>query len=59
MVDVFRPAEEAPEVTRQTVAIGAKVLWLQLGIVSDEAREIAEAVGLTVIKDRCMGAGRD
>jgi hypothetical protein len=56
VVDVFRPAEEAPEIARQAVTIGAKVLWLQLGIASDEAREIAEAAGLTVIMDRCMGA---
>src|SRR5215470_2803337 len=38
VVDVFRPAEEAPEIARQAAAIGAKVLWLQLGIESDEAR---------------------
>ena len=56
VVDVFRPAAEAVEVARQAVDIGAKVLWLQLGIVSDEARGIAEAAGLTVVMDRCMGA---
>lgn len=56
VVDVFRPAEEAPEIARQAVAIGAKAVWLQLGIVSEEARQIAEAAGLTVVMDRCMGA---
>lgn len=56
VVDVFRPAEEAPEIARQAVAIGAKVLWLQLGIESEEARRLAEAAGLTVVMDRCMGA---
>ncbi len=56
VVEVFRPAEEAPEIARQAVAIGAKVLWLQLGIVSEEARQIGGAAGLTVIMDRCMGA---
>jgi len=56
VVDVFRPAEEAPDIARQAVAIGAKVLWLQEGIVSEEARRIGEAVGLVVIMDRCMGA---
>ena len=56
VVDVFRPADETPEVARQAAAIGAKVLWLQLGIASEEARRIAEAAGLTVIMDRCMGA---
>ncbi len=50
------PAQEAPEIARQAVAIGAKVLWLQLGIVSEEARQIAEAAGLTVVTNRCMGA---
>jgi predicted CoA-binding protein len=56
VVDVFRPAQEAPEIARQAVALGAKVLWLQLGIVSEEARRIAEAAGLTVVMNRCMGA---
>ena len=56
VVEVFRPALEAPEIARQAVTIGAKVLWLQLGIVSEEARQIAEAAGLTVVMDRCMGA---
>ncbi len=56
VVDVFRPAEEAPEIARQAIAIGAKVLWLQLGIVSEEARRLAESAGLTVIMNRCMGA---
>jgi predicted CoA-binding protein len=56
VVEVFRPAQEAPEIARQAVAIGAKVLWLQIGIVSEEARQIAEAAGLTVVMNRCMGA---
>jgi predicted CoA-binding protein len=55
VVDVFRPAAEAPEIARQAVAIGAKGLWLQLGIVSDEARAIAEAAGLDYIENLCMG----
>jgi uncharacterized protein len=56
VVDVFRPAEEAPEIARQAVAIGARVLWLQLGIESEEARRLAEEAGLTVVMNRCMGA---
>ena len=56
VVDVFRPAAEAPDIARQAVAIGATVLRLQLGIRSDEARRIAEEGGLTVVMDRCMGA---
>ena len=55
VVDVFRPAEETPDVARQAVALGARVLWLQLGIVSDEARRIAEAGGLDVVMNRCLG----
>ncbi|NTU85513.1 MAG: CoA-binding protein [Chloroflexales bacterium] len=56
VVEVFRPADEAPEIARQAVALGAKVLWLQLGIVSEAARQIAEAAGLTVVMNDCMGA---
>ena len=55
VVEVFRPAAEAPEIAREAVKVGAKVLWLQLGIVSEEARQVAEAAGLTVVMDRCMG----
>ncbi len=55
MVDVFRPAVEAPDIARQAVAIGARALWLQLGIVSDQARAIAEAAGLDYVEDLCMG----
>ncbi|WP_431023400.1 CoA-binding protein [Halomonas sp. H5] len=53
MVDVFRRPEHCPEVARQAVAIGARCLWLQLGIVSVEARRIAEAAGLAYVEDRC------
>jgi predicted CoA-binding protein len=56
VVEVFRPGTEAPDIARQAVAIGAKVLWLQKGIVSDEAGQIAEEAGLTFISDTCMGA---
>ncbi|HEX9434787.1 MAG TPA: CoA-binding protein [Burkholderiales bacterium] len=53
IVDVFRPASEAPEVARQAVKIGAKVLWLQLGVISEEAAKIARDAGLEVVMDRC------
>jgi len=56
IVDVFRPASEAPAIAADAVAIGASVLWLQLGIASDEARDIATAGGLTVVMDACIGA---
>ena len=58
VVQVFRPAEEAPAIAREAVAVGAKTLWLQLGIRSREARAIAEAAGLGFVEDRCMGAER-
>ncbi|HLQ33528.1 MAG TPA: CoA-binding protein [Chloroflexota bacterium] len=53
IVDVFRPAAEAPDIARQAVEKGAKVLWLQLGVVSEEAAEIARQGGLEVVMDRC------
>jgi len=56
VVDVFRPAEETPEIARQAAAIGAKVLWLQEGIVSEEAAKIGEEAGMTVVMDKCMRA---
>jgi uncharacterized protein len=55
VVDVFRPAEEAPKIAQQAIEIGAKVLWLQEGIESQEAKRIAEAAGLIVVMNRCMG----
>jgi uncharacterized protein len=54
VVDVFRRAEHTPEVARQAVEIGAKVLWLQEDIVSDEAAAIATAGGLDVIMGVCI-----
>lgn len=54
MVDVFRPARDAVEVVRQAVAVGAPAVWLQLGIVSPEARRIAEVAGVDYVEDRCL-----
>ena len=54
VVDVFRRAEHTPEVARQAVARGARVLWLQEGIVSDEAAAVATAGGLDVIMGVCI-----
>jgi predicted CoA-binding protein len=54
IVDVFRPAAEAPAVAQQAVEVGAKALWLQLGIRSPEARRIAEDAGLLYVEDRCL-----
>lgn len=58
VVLVFRPSAEAAEIARQAVAIGAKALWLQQGIMSPEARQIAETGGLLYVEDRCMGVDR-
>ena len=54
IVNVFRRPEHTPEVAREAAEIGAKVLWLQLGIVNEEAAEIARQAGMTVIMDRCI-----
>jgi len=54
LVDCFRQAETMPELAREAVAIGAKVLWMQLGIRSDEAAAIAGDAGLDVVQDRCV-----
>ena len=56
VVDVFRPRAEVPQIARDAVAIGARVLWLQVGIVSEEAAAIARQAGLTVVMDTCIGA---
>ena len=53
MVDVFRRAEDCPAVAAEAVAVGAKTLWLQLGLWSDEAAAIAHGAGLDVVMDRC------
>jgi predicted CoA-binding protein len=54
VVDVFRRAEHTPEVAEQAVRRRAKVLWLQDGIVNEDARRIAEEAGLTVIMGVCI-----
>lgn len=54
VVDVFRRAEHTPEIAAAAVARGAKVLWLQEGILNDEARQIGEAAGLSVVMGVCM-----
>jgi predicted CoA-binding protein len=53
IVDVFRRAELCPPHAEEAVAVGARCLWLQLGIVSLEAARIAAAGGLSVVMDRC------
>ena len=54
MVDVFRRPQDTPAIAEQAVAIGAKVLWLQLGVINEQAGAIAAAGGLEVVQDRCV-----
>jgi 2Fe-2S type ferredoxin len=53
MVQVFRNSDALPEIARQAIEIGAKVLWAQLGVRNDEAARLAEAAGLKVVMNRC------
>ncbi len=54
IVDVFRKPQDCVPIARDAVDIGAKVLWLQIGVINDEAAQIAEAAGLDVVMDRCV-----
>jgi predicted CoA-binding protein len=54
IVDIFRRAEDIPPVVEGAIRVGAKVVWMQLGIVNDEAGEKARAAGITVVMDACL-----
>ena len=54
IVDCFRRSEEIPALADDAIAIGAKVLWMQLGVTNAAARAKAEAAGLAVVEDRCV-----
>jgi predicted CoA-binding protein len=57
MVDIFRAADAAPGIVKEALGekdrLGVKVIWMQLGVISEEAAKLAEGAGLTVVMDRC------
>ncbi len=54
VVDIFRRAEDVPEVVETAITAGAKAIWMQLGIVNEQAAKRAEQAGLKVVMDHCM-----
>ena len=58
LVNVFRPSEQAADVVRQAIEIGAPAVWLQLGIVSAEGRRLAEAAGIDYVENYCIAVAR-
>jgi predicted CoA-binding protein len=54
VVNIFRPPKDVPPIVEDAIAIGAKAIWMQEGIVNNTAAERARAAGLTVIMDKCM-----
>jgi uncharacterized protein len=58
LVNVFRPSADAATIVRQAVDIGARAVWLQQGIVSAEARQIAEEAGIDFVEDSCIAVVR-
>jgi predicted CoA-binding protein len=58
LVNVFRPSADAAEVVRQAVEIGARAVWLQQGVVSRDARKIAQEAGIDYVEDQCIAVVR-
>ncbi len=58
LVNVFRPSEQAAEVVRQAAGIGARAVWLQEGVVSAQARQIATEAGMDYVENHCIAVAR-
>ena len=58
LVNVFRPSQQAEDVVRAALAVGAKAVWLQQGILSPRGRALAEAAGVDYVEDRCIAVER-
>lgn len=54
IVEIFRPPQDVPPIVEEAIAIGAKVIWMQEGIVNNEAAQRAKTAGLQVVMDKCM-----
>ena len=54
VVDCFRKSEDIEPIAKEAIEIGAQVLWMQIGVMNEEAAEMARAAGLEVVQDRCM-----
>jgi len=54
MVDCFRKSEEMPQIADEAITIGARVLWMQIGVINDSAADKARKAGLEVVMDRCV-----
>ena len=54
IIDIFRPSEECLEVVKESIKLNPKVIWMQLGIINEEAKKLAEKNGIKVVMDKCL-----